>query len=683
MKKVFSLFFGMVVLFGSYAQEVNIKCGEAYVEQTLADYFGSYEEIRNAYLNEVAKYPDAGHATENVYIVPVVVHVIYDTPENNITRAQVLDAIRVLNRDYRRMNVDTANTRAIFKPVAADIQIEFQLAKKDPGGNCTDGITRTFSSLTNGAFNNVKPLSNWDNTKYLNIWVVESINSSSTPGTILGYAYKPVPGGQPFTLDGIVIRNDQMGTIGTARAGGRTLVHEAGHYFGLDHPFRNGCFSGDGCSDTPPVASSNSGCNMNANSCSNDVPDLPDQVENYMDYADDNCTNMFTLCQRGKMRATLASSNLRANLVSNNNALATGISPNMVLPCPPEPDFNADKRLICEGESIQFTDMTYLGNPTSMQWTFAGGNPATSTLENPIVTYSQKGSYEVELVTSNASGTATKTYKGYVSVRSQTNTPYINIFGDDFEAYPIPNENWHVTPGLDTMHFRYFNKTAFAGQSCVTLQNFGAFEGERDAMISHAISLENSTSAQLTFNYAFAERSFGNTDRLRVYISTDCGETWTLENNQQGPLLRTTNTRIDTAWWPTMAAEWKEAQVDLNDYAPSPDYILIKFEFENGGGNNLYIDEPRISATIGNKEELTAANITVYPNPASAELHIDLGSDETAGITVLDVTGRTVLHKNTNGQRVISLETAHLNAGLYIIQVEINGQKSNHKVVIE
>lgn len=692
MKKTIFLFVALLTLIGSYAQQNPAKCGEDFVEQSLTNYFGDYEELRNEMLFEMSKYPDSAPGTEsNPYVVPVVVHIIYNTPENNISRDQVLDAINLLNRDFRRRNSDTTNTRTIFKPDAADIEVEFRLAKKDPSGNCTEGITRTFSNLTVNASNgvspppqnNVKSLINWPRSRYLNIWVVESINSSGTNGTILGYAYKPVSGGQPFYLDGIVLRHDQVGTIGTAVAGGRTLVHEAGHYFGLDHPFRNGCFSGDGCFDTPPVAQSSSGCDFAANTCSNDVPDLPDQVENYMDYADDDCTNMFTICQRGKMRATLANSNLRGSLVSSTNAQTTGIEPNLILPCAPMPDFGSDRRLICEGESIEFADLTYMGNPTSMQWTFAGGNPATSTSQNPTVTYSQKGNYEVELVTTNASGTATKTYKGYVSVRSQTNTPYVNTFSDDFENFPIPNENWHVVPGIDTMNFRYFNKTAFAGQSCVTLQNFDAFRRETDDLVSHAISLANATSAQLVFDYAFAERSFGNTDKLRIYISDDCGQTWNLESNRQGPLLRTTNTRIDTAWWPTMTNEWNQAVVDISGYAGSQNYILIRFEFENGGGNNFYLDEPKVTATIGTIEELALQKVKIYPNPASEQITIDLASDLSASVSLLDVAGKMVYSNMTHGEQLLTINTQNLPSGLYIVQIELNGHISNHKLILE
>ena len=116
--------------------------------------------------------------------------------------------------------------------------------------------------------------------------------AGSTPNLItLGYAYRPYFG-QTYDKDGVIIRHDRFGTIGTGVSRGRTLTHEVGHYLSLRHPFDRGCSPGDGIADTPPVASANFGaCNFSANSCHNDTPDEPDMIENYMDYADDVCTN--------------------------------------------------------------------------------------------------------------------------------------------------------------------------------------------------------------------------------------------------------------------------------------------------------------------------------------------------------------------------------------------------------
>ena len=140
--------------FGVNAQVATDPCGDNYVKQTVTAEFGSYENTRIAFFEAINEFRKNADQPEGVvYVIPVVVHVIYDAPEDNISREQILDAIRVLNRDYRRLNADTVNTRAIFKAVAADTEIQFQLAKLDPAGNCTEGITRTFSTLTNNGNN--------------------------------------------------------------------------------------------------------------------------------------------------------------------------------------------------------------------------------------------------------------------------------------------------------------------------------------------------------------------------------------------------------------------------------------------------------------------------------------------------------------------------------------------------
>jgi hypothetical protein len=248
------------------------------------------------------------YTPEATYTIPVVFHVMYYDQTDNISEAQINDALIRLNKDFRRLNSDAGQLRSIFTARAADLNIEFVRAKVDPTGKCTNGITRTQTPLTLAASNNVKSVVGWDNKKYLNIWVVRDIDLAGTqPNVIvLGYAAFPY-NGLPGTQDGIVIRHDQVGGTGTSVSNGRTLTHEAGHYFNLYHTFQGGCGQGDQCADTPPVTTASDGCNKTQNTCTNDVPDLPDMLENYMDYSDDNCMNTFTLDQRSRAWAVLNS----------------------------------------------------------------------------------------------------------------------------------------------------------------------------------------------------------------------------------------------------------------------------------------------------------------------------------------------------------------------------------------
>jgi hypothetical protein len=287
----------------------------------------------------------------SIRIIPVVFHVVHEYGEENISKAQIQDAIRILNEDYRKKNPDTTKTRSIFKPYATDCEIEFRLAQIDPSGNCTEGINRIYSKLTNDADDNVKSVAWWDNTKYLNIWVVKSIANSGT-GTILGYSQ--FPGGGLGSTDGIVVRNDCIGRIGTEVNNGfgeygRTLSHEIGHWLGLFHTFQGSCNGGDQVGDTPPASAANYGCILTTNSCSNfSTPyasDPVDMIENYMDYSNGTCQNLFSTGQKARMDAVFIQ--YRSKIISAANLAATGVDGSGPSSCAPVADFIASKIIGC------------------------------------------------------------------------------------------------------------------------------------------------------------------------------------------------------------------------------------------------------------------------------------------------------------------------------------------------
>ncbi len=129
--------------------------------------------------------PQAFKSQGVLHTIPVVFHVVYATEEDNISREQLLDGIRVLNEDFRRLNADAVNTRPIFQSVAADSEIEFKIATRDPNGNCTNGVTRTQSNLSLVANDNVKGVAvSWPNDIYLNIWVVNDIRLSGVSNVL-------------------------------------------------------------------------------------------------------------------------------------------------------------------------------------------------------------------------------------------------------------------------------------------------------------------------------------------------------------------------------------------------------------------------------------------------------------------------------------------------------------------
>ncbi len=286
-------------------------------------------------MNETARrfVPQLNKAVTIKYI-PVVFHIIHGYGNENISQAQVNDQIRILNEDYRK--VAGTNGGASTDPLAVDMEYEFRLAQFDPTGKPFDGVNRIYNTaLSINANDNTKAAIDWPSDKYFNVWVVNTIynNTGSQNSIVLGYAQFPSDRASRPTTDGVILRADQVGTVGIGQQSqaGRTLTHEAGHWVGLYHPFQGGCgttpncaVQGDQVCDTPPVASSASGCQIGRNSCNTDSPDLPDLIKNYMDYSDGNCDDMFTKGQKTRVDGIMPST--RANIYSAANLSNIGIN---------------------------------------------------------------------------------------------------------------------------------------------------------------------------------------------------------------------------------------------------------------------------------------------------------------------------------------------------------------------
>lgn len=271
--------------------------------------------------------------TAAVVTIPIVVHVVYANATQNISDAQILSQIDVLNQDFRRLNADTANTPMDFDSIAGDVEIEFCLATVDPMGNATTGITRTStttSEIGNGGVHYTAQggKDGWDPTQYMNFWICEITNG----GFILGYATPP--GTAAAAEDGCVMDYRFFGTMGTVQAPfnlGRTTTHEVGHYFNLEHIWglNGGCSDDDLVADTPDQSQENYGCPSHPSmSCSS-----ADMFMNFMDYVDDNCMNSFTNGQGARMaaaingpRASLLTSSGCNPTVDVENAIGTSVT---------------------------------------------------------------------------------------------------------------------------------------------------------------------------------------------------------------------------------------------------------------------------------------------------------------------------------------------------------------------
>ncbi|MEO7984726.1 MAG: M43 family zinc metalloprotease [Bacteroidota bacterium] len=258
----------------------------------------------------------------NTIKIPVVVHILYHTQDEKISDARVASQITALNKYYRRLNNDTMNTPAYFRQLAADCEIEFELAISDPRRHSTSGIIRKYTPVTKWKADDLVKFSSemgddaWDPKSYLNIWVC---NLEKFAG------YATMPGGES-KKDGLVISFSAFGTNGGTNGYdmGKTAVHEVGHWLNLKHLWGDENCGDDGVSDTPKQATYTVGCpGVVRITCGNGP--YGDMYMNYMDYTNDACINMFTQGQKARMRALFAIGGARNSLLQS-----TGLTPPLI-----------------------------------------------------------------------------------------------------------------------------------------------------------------------------------------------------------------------------------------------------------------------------------------------------------------------------------------------------------------
>tara|TARA_B110000459_G_C16624467_1_gene504196 strand:- start:5361 stop:7496 length:2136 start_codon:yes stop_codon:yes gene_type:complete len=632
--------------------------------KSMGDYIGEY--IANA-----PKVEKAGGDKSSPYIIPVVFHCITDNGAGYCSKASIEAQINRLNQDFQRINSDTGSTRAIFKPYTMSMNIEFRLAHKDPNGNCTEGIVRTDSPLSTDATDAVKAVSYWDSKKYFNIWVVNSIDAGGSGGIVLGYAQFPNGwGGGINNTYGVVIGNDFV------NAYDRTLTHELGHCFGLLHTFQSGCgwscsTTGDRVCDTPPSSNSTFGCATSQNTCSNDATgpsvygsNVVDQIENYMSY--DACQNMFTLGQKNVMEGVLNSNSTstglnQLNTTTNHNN--TGVAdPYLPAICAPIADFTYNKEYICEGGAVTFTDDSYNAVPTAWNWTFTGGTPNTSSVSNPTIIYNTAGVYSVIHApsTSGGSGMATKT--NIITVSSLT-ANYNGAVVYDFENGTNYNNDWIVN-NPSGMGWEK-NSTAFvSGSNSVRIRNSNTnIDGEIDVLISPSFNVSSLSTKTMTFKQAYVKKISSNSDRLFVYYSTDCGASWSFGLLLTSANLPSSSTLQSTPFIPS-AGDWVTRTVNLSTVSNASN-VRFKFEFESGGGNDLYIDDINMgNGSVSIEDHSNIGSFTVYPNPTKSSAQILFSLADA-------VKSLSIKVRNSVGQEVTSvINKQSFSAGEYTLKID-------------
>ena len=660
----------------------------------------------------ISDYPYAIFALkESLVKIPVVIHVIHNGEPigvgTNISDAQIISQIDVLNEDFRRLNADTSETQDIFKPVAADVEIEFMLAKQDPEGLPTTGIVRVKGSETSWNFDNdtkLKGESYWPAEDYLNIWV------TTLSFNLLGFASFPIANLEGLEdqetnrlLDGVVIGFDYFGSIEKYPDAnldpvfnlGRTTTHEIGHFLGLRHISGDvgGCSVDDFVTDTPNQDNQNEGCPVT-------VPGICESVDfemfqNYLDYTDDACMNIFSMGQKERMRIVVESSPRRTSLTTSHaledpviSAFDLGIR-EIISPvsgiCTPffSPAIsirNYGSELITQATVELWINDSMIESRVEML--------SLTSLQSYIVTFNTTpvppaGLAEIEF--------------RIISVNGKTDDNPINdvemneVFVSEFIDLPV-NEEFNATPVAWEIRNRDNASTWELAQSASWQPDNRAMQlafrndpniGEIEMMIMPIIDLTGISEAYLQFDMAYAYTPGADNDRLQVVISKDCGTNFNFVlYDRSGAGLSTTDDS-KFSFTPSDRRDWKREVINLSLFLGEPS-LQVAFIGTNGNGNNIYIDNVAIyvnaimdagikgieSPYLAFCAESIAPIITVE-NLGTKEINEVLLSYELSGQITGTKTFSSLELKSGNSINLI-LDDMNVNNGVSLLTVEVS-----------
>ena len=436
-----------------------------------------------------------------------------------------------------------------------------------------------------------------------------------------------------------------------------------------------------------------------------------ENVENFMEYA--YCQKLFTEGQSERIRAALESSTgQRSSLWQESTLQVVGIAEGYQMDCAPIADFYAVPGatngfsnppipyppLTCAGTNVMFHDNSGGGEATAWSWTFQDGEPATSTEENPLVTFNSSGWKSVTLTVSNDVGSDSKTsdYEIYIGTEEEAMQ---GLHAYDFEQnnigmWPFIHENYE---GNITSWSRYTG-TGHSGSACLVLNAGDRDEldfidqdnsGDYDDLISPLMDLTGVTDATLSFWYSYSTRTTDleeATERLEIQRSTDCGRTWsflttgsasTLDDED---LITNGNSTTPGAW------HFKSYNIPANTLT---DNVRFRWRFISSAfSNNLYLDDINIGGPVGIEDATGNGRMSIYPNPTNDRFHVYMsGMDVHATeITLMDSRGAIVLQKTyvPQGGNGIMISAAELGIaeGLYVIRASNDEGTSTQKVTV-
>lgn len=672
---------------GAIQAQQNTPCGsDALLQQTLQSNPNASQQMQqnweqiDAFIQQQASREDRN----TIVTIPVVFHVIHSGQNIgtglNLSNAQLQSQVDVLNECYRKRNADTLLVPSIFKDRAADIEVEFCLAIADPSGNFTTGITRHNINANANTFDvDVKPITVWDATRYLNIWTTQLVNN------ILGYATFPNMG--PINQDGVVLDFRVVGKAPynpfttSSDTLGKTCVHEVGHWLGLFHTFQDSCkgmtpqtctLEGDRVCDTPPSKEANYGNpSLTLNSCNETPIDEPDMWMNYMDYANSENLHLFTVGQRDVMRATLNTT--RLSILSSTGCVSTfdvfSYSGQVVDAVSAQPVANA--KVLFDGAQ----DFEVI--------TDANGNfnvPALGTGYYDV--YAGKWGYRENFYASHRYYSAGEPvavipiqpkhyYDDFIMNFGWLTTQTGANAGLWTRAIPVGTyyQNAPSNPSLDVQDD--YGLHCFVTANSAGTSTNDDVDGGTVTLLSPLFDLTGFDNPYVRYYRWFFDGGVAPDDNMVIRLNNG-SQNVVIENIGASENTWTQKTiRISDYITPTATMRFS---VEVSDLASGNDNIV-----EGGVDQFEVLEEVALSTTEVN----VPSNLSIYPNPTTGQVNVafEAQGDEVK-VEVLNAIGQTISTSSSvkTGLQQLSFDLSSQANGLYFVRVSSRGFEKNVKI---
>jgi len=332
--------------------------------------------------------------------------------------------------------------------------------------------------------------------------------------------------------------------------------------------------------------------------------------------------------------------------------------------------------------TVAFSNTTV--NGASYTWTFGDGG--RSTLPAPTHTYTASGNDTVKLVATSCAGTADSTTMilnfGSIGLTTQ--------IAEGFETINLPSADWNIwSPGTN---WAVTSTAAATGVKSAMIDNMTNAAGDTSIFESVSYDISAYTTPKLTFKMAYRQKATANNDKLQVFTSTDCGNSWTSRWARVGTSLPTVTPPSTSPFVPG-SSQFNTYTVNINGVSGQSN-VRFRFEFFAGAagpGNNIYLDDINLyDAAVGIEKFDPKFDLVIYPNPSSGKVSVDFNLNEkrNVAITVTDVLGRTIesisVKQYPAGETKLYIaEKISYQPGVYLVNINVDGQVISKKIIID